>query len=175
MKVYVLVPETEMKKILANVNSPDLVRNDFDHNLKNLNSNLSNNLFSNIIHGRNLLENVNNNSQNSSTPQQITPANTLASSSTSLPPKPVTLVSPNTQAPSNLANIDHNHASNNEKTIRPEVKEEENPSSLHVNFDKEVESMNSSSSSEYGTEFVDSVTSPDSSISLEKKTQNFFR
>ena len=34
MKVYVLVPETEMKKILANVNNPDLVRNDFDHNFK---------------------------------------------------------------------------------------------------------------------------------------------
>ena len=45
MKVYVLVPETEMKKILANVNNPDSARNDFDHNLKNLNSNLSNNLF----------------------------------------------------------------------------------------------------------------------------------
>ena len=95
MKVYVLVPETEMKKILANVNNPDLARNDFDHNLKNLNSNLSNNLFSNIIHGRNLMEHNNNNSQNSSSPQQTTPANSLPSPSTSFPPKPVTLVSPN--------------------------------------------------------------------------------
>ena len=36
-----------------------------------------------------------------------------------------------------------------------------------------LECINRSSSSESGTEFVDSVTSPDSSISLEKKTQTF--
>ena len=170
MKVYVLVPETEMKKILANVNNPDLARNDFDHNLKNLNSNLSNNLFSNIIHGRKLMEHVSNNSQNSSSPQQTTPPNSLPSPSTSFPAKSP---SPNTQAESNLNNIDHNNVSNNEKTNRSEVKEEENPSSTEDSFEKQDESIVRSSSSDSGNDFVDTITSPDSSISLEKKTQTF--
>ena len=159
MKVYVLVPETEMKKILANVNMPDLSQPNLEDNLKNLNSNLSNNLFSNIIHGTKLMEKS----------HQVSLANSHPGPLINLPAAS-SIVNPHTPPATSLSSI-ANKTSNNEKTNKVEVNDE-SPSSSDEKFDNELQNITrSTSSSESETEFLDSVMSPNTSTSSDKNNQ----
>ena len=153
MKIYVLVPETEMKKILANVNMSDLRQPNLEDNLKNLNTTLGNAMFTNVIHRTKLMEN----------PHQLSLANTQPAPLINLPAASSTARS-HTPAPTSLTSI-NNKTSNNETPNKVEVNDER-ASSADEKFDSELQNTTrTSSTSESGSEFLDSVMSPNTSTS----------